>query len=88
MQASGFTEAWQAHYRRAAFEKPAHPEARDFLDRDLRETLKRWIPPEASVVDVSCGTGELLAALPNPRAGRRGLAARRGRRSATPATAT
>ena len=66
MQASGFTEAWQAHYRRAAFEKPAHPEARDFLDRDLRETLKRWIPPEASVVDVSCGTGELLAALPNP----------------------
>jgi SAM-dependent methyltransferase len=60
-----FVEAWQAHYRRSVFERPAHPAARDFLGRDLQETLKRWIPPEASVLDASCGTGELLAALPN-----------------------
>jgi len=59
------TEAWQAHFRRTAFEKPAHPAAREFLERDLRDTLKRWIPPEASVLDASCGTGELLASLPN-----------------------
>jgi len=61
----GLTEAWQDYYRRAVFENPAHPRSRDFLNRDLRETLKRWIPQDASVLDVGCGTGELLAALPN-----------------------
>jgi SAM-dependent methyltransferase len=61
----GLTEAWQEYYRRAASENPAHPRPRDFLNRDLRETLKRWIPQDASVLDVGCGTGELLAALPN-----------------------
>jgi SAM-dependent methyltransferase len=58
-------EAWQAYFRKTAFENPAHPQARDFLERDLRETLARIIPPDASVLDVGCGTGELLAALPN-----------------------
>jgi SAM-dependent methyltransferase len=58
-------EAWQEHFRRAAFEHPAHPAARDFLERDLRETLARWIPRDASVLDVGCGTGDLLASLPN-----------------------
>jgi SAM-dependent methyltransferase len=62
----GLTEAWQAYYRKAAIELPAHPAARGFLERDLRETLARWIPPDASVLDVGCGTGELLASLPNP----------------------
>jgi len=61
----GLTEAWQAYFRKAAFENPAHPQARDFLDRDLRQTLGRIIPPDASVLDVGCGTGELLASLPN-----------------------
>ena len=61
----GLTEAWQAYFRRTAVENPAHPQARDFLDRDLRETLGRIIPPDASVLDVGCGTGEILAALPN-----------------------
>jgi SAM-dependent methyltransferase len=60
------TEAWQEHFRKAAFEHPAHPGARDFLERDLRDTLARWIPRDASVLDVGCGTGELLASLPNP----------------------
>jgi SAM-dependent methyltransferase len=61
----GLTEAWLAYYLKAAFETPAHPGARDFLERDLRETLRRWIPEDASVLDVGCGTGELLASLPN-----------------------
>ena len=61
----GLTEAWQAYFRKAAFENPAHPQARDCLNRDLRETLQRWIPQDASVLDVGCGTGELLASLPN-----------------------
>ena len=61
----GSTEAWQEYFRKAAFENPAHPHARDSLERDLRETLARWIPRDASVLDVGCGTGELLASLPN-----------------------
>lgn len=63
----GLTEAWQEYYRRAAFTAPAHPGARDYLERDLRVTLARWIPRDASVLDVAAGTGELLAALPNQR---------------------
>jgi SAM-dependent methyltransferase len=61
----GLTEAWQEYFRKAAFENPTHPQARDYLERDLRETLRRIIPPDASVLDVGCGTGEILAALPN-----------------------
>ncbi len=61
----GLTEAWQEYFRKAAFENPAHPQARDFLERDLRETLQRIIPQDASVLDVGCGTGETLAALAN-----------------------
>ena len=61
----GLTEAWREYFRHAAFENPVHPQARDFLERDLRETLARIIPPDASVLDVGCGTGDILAALPN-----------------------
>lgn len=61
----GLSQAWQDYYRQAAFTAPARPAARDFLERDLRETLRRWIPADASVLDVACGTGELLASLPN-----------------------
>jgi 2-polyprenyl-3-methyl-5-hydroxy-6-metoxy-1,4-benzoquinol methylase len=61
----GLTEEWREYFRKAAFENPAHPQARDFLARDLRETLARMIPPDASVLDVGCGTGEILASLPN-----------------------
>jgi SAM-dependent methyltransferase len=48
-----------------AFESPRHPAARDFLDEDLRATLRRWIPADASVLEVGCRTGDLIAALPN-----------------------
>ena len=61
----GLTEAWREYFRKAAFEHPAHPQARDFLERDLREALQRFIPPDAAVLDVECGTGDILAALPN-----------------------
>jgi len=61
----GLTEAWREYFRKAAFETPAHPAARDFLERDLRDTLGHWIPGDASVLDVGCGTGEILASLPN-----------------------
>ena len=37
----GLTEAWQEYFRRTVCENPAHPQARDFLERDLRETLGR-----------------------------------------------
>ncbi len=61
----GLNAAWQAYYRKAAFEHPAHPAAQAFLAQDLCETLRRWIPEDASVLDVGCGTGDLLASLPN-----------------------
>jgi len=61
----GRNQAWREYFRQAAFGGPAHPGARDFLQRDLRETLARWIPPDATVLDVACGAGELLASLPN-----------------------
>jgi len=57
--------AWADYFRRMVFESPSHPAARDFLDEDLRATLRRWIPSDASVVDVGCRSGDLLAALPN-----------------------
>jgi SAM-dependent methyltransferase len=61
----GLTEEWQEYFRKDTFALPTHPAAREFLERDLRETLGRWIPLDASVLDVACGTGDLLAALPN-----------------------
>ena len=57
--------AWADYFHRMAFEPPRHPAARDFLDEDLRATLRRWIPADASVVEVGCRTGDLAAALPN-----------------------
>jgi Glycosyl transferase family 2/Methyltransferase domain len=57
--------AWTDYFRRMAFERPRHPAARDFLDEDLRATLRRWIPADASVVEMGCRTGDLIAALPN-----------------------
>ncbi len=59
------SQAWTDYFNRVVFEKPAHPAARDYLDEDLRSTLKRWIPSDASVLEVGCSAGDLLASLPN-----------------------
>jgi SAM-dependent methyltransferase len=58
--------AWRDYWARAR-EMPAHPDARDFLHRDLAETFARLIPADASVLEVGCGDGDLLAALPQSR---------------------
>jgi SAM-dependent methyltransferase len=57
--------AWRAYFARAARERPAHPTARDFMAEDLRQTLARLIPSDASVLEVGCGAGDLLAGLPH-----------------------
>jgi SAM-dependent methyltransferase len=61
--------AWRAYFLQVAGQQaagqPRHPAARDFLRRDLRETLGRLIPADASVLEVGSGDGDLLAALPN-----------------------
>jgi SAM-dependent methyltransferase len=58
--------AWREYFVRAARERPAHPAARDFMAEDLTQALARLIPPDASVLEVGCGAGDLLAALPQP----------------------
>jgi SAM-dependent methyltransferase len=55
---------WRAYFA-SAHESPAHPGARDFLNADLIEALRRLIPDDATVLEVGSGTGALLAALPN-----------------------
>ncbi|HVY36385.1 MAG TPA: glycosyltransferase [Polyangia bacterium] len=69
-RAAQLEATWREYYRRAV-EPPRHPAARDFLNRDLHEALGRLIPVDASVLEVGCGSGDLLAALPNER--RRGV---------------
>jgi SAM-dependent methyltransferase len=56
--------AWRHYFARAARERPRYPAARDFMAADLRAALTRLIPPDASVLEVGCGVGDLLAALP------------------------
>ena len=65
-RAAQLVATWREYYRRAA-EPPRHPTARDFLHRDLQEALARLIPADASVLEVGCAAGDLLAALPNAR---------------------
>ena len=65
-RAEALEATWRAYYQSAA-EAPRHPAARDFLHRDLTEALARLIPVDASVLEVGCGEGDLLAALPNAR---------------------
>jgi SAM-dependent methyltransferase len=58
--------AWRDFHARAR-ETPPHPGAHDFLTRDLKDAFGRLVPADASVLEVGCGEGDLLAALPNPR---------------------
>jgi 2-polyprenyl-3-methyl-5-hydroxy-6-metoxy-1,4-benzoquinol methylase len=57
--------AWKAYYQRVGHEAPRHPAAKDFMDRDLAQALGRMVPNDASVLEVGCGAGDLLASLPN-----------------------
>lgn len=63
--AEELSAAWREYFRRAALEDPTHTAARDFMNADLRGALRRFIPEDASVLDVGCGNGDRLAALPN-----------------------
>jgi SAM-dependent methyltransferase len=65
-RAEALEAAWREYYRRAG-ESPAHPDARDFLHRDLTEAMRRLVPVDARVLEVGAGSGDLLAALPNPQ---------------------
>ncbi len=65
-RAEALDATWRAYYRRAG-EAPRHPAARDFLHLDLIAAFARLIPNDASVLEIGCGEGDLLAALPNAR---------------------
>jgi SAM-dependent methyltransferase len=65
-RSEGLREAWRAYYAQAGREGPRHPQARDHLQRDLALALGRLIPADASVLEIGCGSGDLLASLPNP----------------------
>jgi len=58
--------AWRDFFTRAR-EMPAHAGARDFLYEDMKEAFSRIVPADASVLEVGCAEGDLLAALPNAR---------------------
>lgn len=64
-RAEALAADWRDYYARANRLPPRHPQARDYLGRDLAEALRRLIPPDASVLEVGCGAGDLLASLPN-----------------------
>jgi SAM-dependent methyltransferase len=56
--------AWREYFARVARERPRHPAARDFMAEDLRAALTRVIPGDATVLEVGCGVGDLIGALP------------------------
>ncbi|HEY8923887.1 MAG TPA: methyltransferase domain-containing protein, partial [Polyangia bacterium] len=61
-RAEALAAAWRAYF--LAEHQPAHPAARDAMNRDLVGALGRLIPPDATVLEAGCGRGDLLAALP------------------------
>ena len=65
-RAEALEATWREYYRLAS-EAPRNPAARDFLHQDLITALARMIPADASVLEVGCAEGDLLAALPNVR---------------------
>ncbi len=58
--------SWRDFHARAR-ELPPHAAAHDYLAADLKDAFARLVPADASVLEVGCGEGDLLAALPNAR---------------------
>ena len=58
----------QAHFDRLAPEMPRWRRKSWYYHRDIERLCRRLIPAGASVLDIGCGTGELLAAVA-PREG-------------------
>jgi SAM-dependent methyltransferase len=58
--------AWRAFFDRAAREEARFPAGQRYLRRDVAATLRRTVPADARVLEVGCGLGDTLAALPNP----------------------
>lgn len=63
-RAEQLSAAWLQYFRLLATEQPKHPGARDLMNEDLLQALTRLIPADASVLEVGCGSGDLLARLP------------------------
>jgi SAM-dependent methyltransferase len=60
------TLAWRRYFQRLATERPRFPAGVDFLRRDIANTLRRLVPADARVLELGVGSGDTLAALPNP----------------------
>ncbi len=58
-------EAWQRHFERADARGSRHRFAAAARASDLANALRRLVPADARVLEVGCGRGALLAALPN-----------------------
>ncbi|MBL8603552.1 MAG: glycosyltransferase [Myxococcales bacterium] len=57
--------AWRQCFDRAAHEEARLPWGSRYLRSDVAEALKRTIPVDARVLELGCGLGDTLAALPN-----------------------
>jgi 2-polyprenyl-3-methyl-5-hydroxy-6-metoxy-1,4-benzoquinol methylase len=61
---SALATAWRAYFSNAYRDGPRRPAARDYMADDLRRALCRLIASDASVLEVGCGAGDLVASLP------------------------
>jgi len=59
-------DAWQRHFERADAGRSRYRFAAAARAADLASALRRLVPADARVLEVGCGRGKLLAALPNP----------------------
>lgn len=64
--AEALASQWLDYFRQPEA-RPPHASARDYLHEDLSAALRRLIPTDASVLEVGCGAGDLIASLPNTK---------------------
>src|SRR5688572_23535326 len=62
--ATGLSPEWRAYFKRL-LESPRFAQGREFLRRDIAQTLQRVVAPDARVLEVGIGAGHVLASLPN-----------------------